>query len=658
MPKKSFLITIFMAIILSSIMKVTPAFSIIEPGPGEGYATIYISPATNNFISPPAKVGDWFLVEVRIKDYDQVAGYQVRVIYDKSLLDIPTRPPPDYYDVKYAPDHIFPVGTYGVMPASKGSFNATHDYFIRTASTYGLVEYSGSDAGLLVANFTIKKEPDPGKTLSCMLWLQPVDTYTLDENVEENDEERIDGYYEIASSIPPPPPPAAAKITFEPERTVNATLTACNNFNVSVKITNATNVHSLQFKFTFNQTVLNIVDAYPGTFLIGASVTKTINNTEGYIIFGLQLPPLEPPVNGSGTLAIIEFHVESLGESNLEFIETDTWLKDPEGQDLTYEAFDGYFNNMMVPKLAVDPPEIIDPELVPPKTFKINITLAEVEGVYDYEFKLGFDRTVLACLMVEIHDVFGETNYIPQFSVNNALGIVWVRVDYYEPAVPISTLEPVALVTLTFRVKAMGISILDLYETELSDTLGGLIEHEVYDGLFQTLIRDAAIVNVTKDLDSAYEGWKVKINVTIRNEGNLTENIDVLVHYGLDALVGILNFTGVEPDQEATLTIEWNTKGVKPCTNYTIWAETVRLPYETDLSDNSFYDGGVKIKLPGDINGDGMVEGRDVAILSLAFGSYEGGPRWNPDADINRDGKVEGIDVALTAKNYGKSCTP
>jgi len=654
MNKKNFLMTISTAIILLNIVGVTPAFS-MEPGPGEGEATIYVYPSLTNLTSPPYIVNSTFTVQVRVANYTQVAGYQVKLAYDNSLLNV-TAPA----KVAYAPDgdHIFPYAAFNPIAASIGMLNATHQYFMKTATSTGGVEYSGTDAGLVVVNFTILKEPDAGKTLSCAFWLEPSDTYTFDEWIEENDEERIDGFYQIVSSIPPPPPPPPAKITFEPERTVNATLTPCNNFNVSVKITNATNVHGLQFKFAFNQTVLTIVDAYAGDFLIGATPSKAINNTEGYIIFGLQLSPSDPPVNGSGTLAIIEFHVESLGESDLTFVGAETWLRDPEGQDLPYETFDGYFNNMMVPKLAVDPPVIFDPTLVPPKTFQINITLAEVDDLYDYEFKLGFDPAVLACIKLEIHDVFNETNYTPQFSVNNTLGVAWVRVDYYEPAVPISTMEPVALVTLTFRIKAMGMSALDLYDTELSNTRGGLIEHEVYDGLFMSVIRDAAMVSVTPNLGIVYETWIVKINVTVRNEGNLTEDIDAKVYYGTSNLIGTLHFLGVEPNQEASLTIDWNTTGVKPCTNYTIWAEAVPLPYETDLGDNTLYDGGVKIKMMGDVNGDGRVEGRDVAAVNAAFGSYPGHPRWNPDADLNGDGRVEGKDIALVAKNYGKTCPP
>jgi parallel beta-helix repeat protein len=58
---------------------------------------------------------------------------------------------------------------------------------------------------------------------------------------------------------------------------------------------------------------------------------------------------------------------------------------------------------------------------------------------------------------------------------------------------------------------------------------------------------------------------------------------------------------------------------------------------------------------PGDINRDGKVDMKDVAIAAMAFGSYAGHPRWNPIADQNEDGKIDMRDIALVAKNFGKT---
>ena len=54
-----------------------------------------------------------------------------------------------------------------------------------------------------------------------------------------------------------------------------------------------------------------------------------------------------------------------------------------------------------------------------------------------------------------------------------------------------------------------------------------------------------------------------------------------------------------------------------------------------------------------DINGDGITDIRDIAIVAKAFGSYPGHPRWNPDADLDGDLRITIHDVYLVIQNYG-----
>jgi uncharacterized protein (DUF2141 family) len=56
----------------------------------------------------------------------------------------------------------------------------------------------------------------------------------------------------------------------------------------------------------------------------------------------------------------------------------------------------------------------------------------------------------------------------------------------------------------------------------------------------------------------------------------------------------------------------------------------------------------------GDVNGDGKVDMKDIAIVAAAFGSTPSSPRWDPRADVNGDGKVNMLDVAIVASNFGK----
>ncbi len=63
--------------------------------------------------------------------------------------------------------------------------------------------------------------------------------------------------------------------------------------------------------------------------------------------------------------------------------------------------------------------------------------------------------------------------------------------------------------------------------------------------------------------------------------------------------------------------------------------------------------GGAKL-LKGDVDGDCRVNGFDLSLLGLSFGSRRGQPRYSSLADTNSDGSIDGEDLAKLASNFGK----
>jgi hypothetical protein len=61
----------------------------------------------------------------------------------------------------------------------------------------------------------------------------------------------------------------------------------------------------------------------------------------------------------------------------------------------------------------------------------------------------------------------------------------------------------------------------------------------------------------------------------------------------------------------------------------------------------------VKITCVADINMDGKVDIRDLAMVVGAFGSRPGCPRWNPDCDMNGDNKIDIRDLAYVCCYFG-----
>ena len=73
--------------------------------------------------------------------------------------------------------------------------------------------------------------------------------------------------------------------------------------------------------------------------------------------------------------------------------------------------------------------------------------------------------------------------------------------------------------------------------------------------------------------------------------------------------------------------------------------------------NNRTGDATVSAFLPGDVNGDGAVDSRDISMIRSAYGSHLGQARYNPAADFNGDGKVGCRDLTYAKKNLGAFIT-
>jgi hypothetical protein len=74
------------------------------------------------------------------------------------------------------------------------------------------------------------------------------------------------------------------------------------------------------------------------------------------------------------------------------------------------------------------------------------------------------------------------------------------------------------------------------------------------------------------------------------------------------------------------------------------------------LDDGTFFEDMeiVRVKMPGDTNMDGKVDGGDIAQAAKAWISTPTHARWNALADENEDNKIDGLDIVAIARNYGK----
>jgi len=302
-------------------------------------------------------------------------------------------------------------------------------------------------------------------------------------------------------------------------------------------------------------------------------------------------------------------------------------------------------------KLYVYPEKIEDPTLSPSSTFWINIMVYNITNMLTCQFNLSFNPAVLTVSAALAQRVQGQypSAYI---DANSIKGYVYAKLTYKQPVTLPNT--NASVLAIQFMVKNYGITVLDLHETIIKDSNGNAIPHEATDGLVRIIKRDIAVTDVTLSTNETYINRNVTINVTVKNKGSIAENVTVNV-FADGNNIAVLAIENLAPDETRILTFPWNTSSVSPSkTPYTVKAESIALPNEANTSDNLFIDGLIKIKIVGDVNGDGIVNIDDLIIWDSAYNSKIGEPNWKPQADINGDNEVNNEDGILIIQNYQK----
>lgn len=171
-------------------------------------------------------------------------------------------------------------------------------------------------------------------------------------------------------------------------------------------------------------------------------------------------------------------------------------------------------------------------------------------------------------------------------------------------------------------------------------------------GDYTTGAHNVVVTDLTAPL-WVYHGLSVNISVTVSDIGQFSESAWVILNYYNTTFDGRISAYPLflQKGQNFTFTFMWTTATVS-CHTYTL-AAVATIP----TGSNTFVGGNITVRLFGDVNGDGRVDTRDLAIAAKLFGSSSSSPAWNPAADINSDGVVNMKDLALIARNIGALTT-
>lgn len=126
-----------------------------------------------------------------------------------------------------------------------------------------------------------------------------------------------------------------------------------------------------------------------------------------------------------------------------------------------------------------------------------------------------------------------------------------------------------------------------------------LTDNEFVDGVVQVnpsspiIIHDIAIVAITVSNDSVYTGESLQINVTVTNNGNMTETFNLGVYYD-SHLIGTLREGSLAPSTQHTFVLDWNTSSVNE--GFYEISGHVSLEGDSNTLDNTMIYGLVQVK--------------------------------------------------------------
>jgi PKD repeat protein len=192
-------------------------------------------------------------------------------------------------------------------------------------------------------------------------------------------------------------------------------------------------------------------------------------------------------------------------------------------------------------------------------------------------------------------------------------------------------------------------------------------------------IHDVAIIDVEpppfmfNGALGVYEtSGELPINITVINNGTYPEepfNVTVYAENATNTIeIGTQTVT-LPPLVPYNLTVylfafKWNASGL-PMGDYTISANITWVESDVNLSNNWFEDGVVRVYLVGDVSGltpgvrDNRTNMMDIAFLIAHF-MAKPNPNpgiWEPDWDLNGDGVVNMKDIAIAIAYFNKKAS-
>jgi len=258
-----------------------------------------------------------------------------------------------------------------------------------------------------------------------------------------------------------------------------------------------------------------------------------------------------------------------------------------------------------------------------------DIAVAEVTPASDY-IPIGFGLNI--SVTVENHGDFVEAFTIGKQEATLASG---------ESAILPFSWNTTGFPLGSYTISAYAIPVLNETETEDNTCVDGVVT-------VRMPVHDVAVADVALSKTVVGKGYTMAINVTVENQGDYTETLNVTVSINRTRTLTL------PPGSQVTIVFTWNTTATS-YGNYAISAYATTVPGESDVVDNTLVDGWVFVTVPGDVAGDRDVDIYDIVSMCGVYNTSQSDPGYDPCCDIDNDGDIDIYDIVIAADHYGKS---
>jgi parallel beta-helix repeat protein len=398
------------------------------------------------------------------------------------------------------------------------SYNDIHDNQI------GIDVYQSSDVTVQYNNiynnteYGVYNTPSPIVDARYNWWGDPTGPYHPELNPSGKGDRVSDNvdFEPWLLELYPPATPVETVLYIDPAKVEFWTPSYNKVFEVELKIADVTNLTCYEFKLYWNTTLLDfdyayIVEIWPlqikiedineamGRYWLAVSAQGKQSFTGSATLVELYFKVKYDPIYPNNVYSLLDLNETVLGDTS-----------EPTPQPIPHMVHDGeYWCYSTKPKMKVEPSISTAKKLG--QTFSVNITVHDVIRMYDFEFWLYYDTTLLDIYSpyVQLGPMMsGATIYISGW--DDVLGYVHFAAKLTSPAPPVNGSGTIA--TVTFKVTKASVwpdpdlqCTLNLINTKLK-TIGGIeVPHDEIDGLYRykPIIGDLNS-DGTVDLDDFY----------------------------------------------------------------------------------------------------------------------------------------------------------